>query len=89
MMPIALAALLIGVVAGFVLARRVMLRMLAGLILTLLGFVFYVSMTPPAALPGDEYGTLLVAYLIAPPLSAGLFGGGVIAWLFRKRVNSA
>ncbi|WP_299724981.1 hypothetical protein [uncultured Tateyamaria sp.] len=88
MMGIALSALLIGTVAGFVLARRFMLRSLVGLILGMIGLILFVSLTPTAALPGDGYAIVVAAYLIAPPLGAGLFGGGVFAWLFRTRAKA-
>lgn len=87
MIPIALAALCIGIATGFTLARRFMLRSLVGLILGLIGLILFVSLMPTEALPGDGYAIVVVAYLIAPPLAAGLFGGGVFAWLFRARVN--
>lgn len=85
MMSIALAALFMGTLAGFVLARRFMLRSLVGLILGMISLILFVSWTPTEALPGDGYAIVVVAYLIAPPLAAGLFGGGVFAWLFRAR----
>ncbi|MFL4470752.1 hypothetical protein ACERZ8_12985 [Tateyamaria armeniaca] len=87
-MPIALAALFMGTLVGFVLARRFMLRSLVGLILVMIGLVFFVSWTPTEALPGDGYAIVIAAYLIAPPLAAGLFGGGVFAWLFRTRASA-
>jgi len=88
MMPIALGALFIGSAAGFVLARRFMLRTLVGLILGLIGLILFVSLAPVDALPGDGYATVVAAYVIAPPIASGLFGGAVIAWLFRKRTKA-
>lgn len=87
MMPIALAALFMGTLAGFVLARRFMLRSLVALILGLIGLILFVSLTPTEALPGDGYAIVVAAYLISPPLGAGLFGGAVFAWLFRSRAK--
>lgn len=87
MLPIALAALFIGTVAGFVLARRFLLRSLVGVILALIGLILFVSLSPAQSLPGDGYAIVIVAYLMAPPLAAGLFGGAVFAWLFRTRVK--
>ena len=89
MMPIALATLLVGIVAGFTLARRFMLRTLIALVLGLIALIMFVSWTPAAALPGDGYAIVVAAYLIAPPLAAGLFGGAVFAWLFRNRTKTA
>lgn len=88
MMPIALSALFIGTAAGLVLARRLMLRTLAGLILGLIALILFVAMAPVEALPGDGFAIVVAAYVIAPPMASGLFGGAVIAWLFRKRVKA-
>ena len=85
MMPIALAALFVGIAAGFALARRFLLRTLLALILTLVALIFFVAWTPAQALPGDGFAITMAAYLIAPPLASGLFGGGVFAWLLRAR----
>ena len=87
-MPIALATLLIGIAAGFTLARRFMLRTLVILLLGLIGLITFVSWTPAEALPGDGYAVVVAAYLVAPPLAAGLFGGAVFAWLFRNRTKT-
>lgn len=87
MTAIALSALLIGTVAGFVLARRFLLRSLVLLILGLIGLILFVSLTPTDALPGDGYAIVVAAYLISPPLGAGLFGGAVFAWLLRSRAK--
>ena len=88
MMPIAFSALFIGSAAGFVLARRFMLRTLVGLILGLIALILFVSLAPVDALPGDGYAIVVAAYVIAPPIASGLFGGAVIAWLFRKRTKA-
>ena len=85
MTAIALSA--IGTVAGFVLARRFLLRSLVLLILGLIGLILFVSLTPTDALPGDGYAIVVAAYLISPPLGAGLFGGAVFAWLLRSRAK--
>ena len=87
MTAIALSALLIGTVAGFVLARRFLLRSLVLLILGLIGLILFVSLTPTEARPGDGYAIVVAAYLISPPLGAGLFGGAVFAWLLRSRAK--
>ncbi len=89
MIPIALATLLVGIVTGFALARRFMLRVLVALVLGLIGLILLVSWAPAEALPGDGYAMVVAAYLIAPPLAAGLFGGAVFAWLFRNRTKTA
>jgi len=88
MMPIALSALFIGSAAGFVLARRFMLRTLVGLILGLIGLILFVALAPVEALPGDGFAIVVAAYVIAPPIASGLFGGAVIAWLFRARAKA-
>ena len=87
MMPIALATLLIGIAAGFTLARQFMLRTLLGLLLGLIALIVFVSWSPSEALPGDGYAIVVAAYLIAPPMAAGLFGGAVFAWLLRNRTK--
>lgn len=87
MMAIALAALCVGIATGFTLARRFLLRTLVGLILGLVALCILVARTPADALPGDGAAVLVVAYLIAPPLASGLFGGAVFAWLFRSRAK--
>ena len=88
MMAIALSTLLVGTVAGFVMARRFLLRTLVGLILGCLALIIFVTWGPQDALPGDGYAMIVAAYLIAPPLAAGLFGGGGFAWLFRERAQT-
>jgi len=88
MMPIALSTLLVGTVVGFVLARRFMLRSLVLLILGTVGLILFVSWAPTESLPGEGFAVAIAAYLIAPPLGAGLFGGAVFAWLFRTRTKS-
>lgn len=85
MIPIALASLCIGIAVGFTLARRFMLRTLVGLICALVGLICFVVLVPADTLPGDGYAILIAAFLIAPPMASGLFGGGVFAWLLRPR----
>ncbi|MEO9574003.1 MAG: hypothetical protein ABJ263_14895 [Tateyamaria sp.] len=89
MMPVALATLLVGIVSGFTLARRFRLRTLVALVLGPIALIVFVSWTPADMLPGDGYAMVVAAYLIAPPLAAGLFGGAVFAWLFRNRTKTA
>ena len=87
MIPIALAALCIGVAVGFVLARRLMLRLLAGVFCALIGLIAFVAWTPSESLPGDGIAIVVAAFLMAPPMAAGLFGGAVFAWLLRSRAT--
>lgn len=89
MILIALAALFIGICSGFVLARRVLLRTLVGLILGLIALIIIVARTPTDSLPGEGFAILIAAFLIAPPMASGLFGGAVIAWLVRDRTPRA
>ncbi len=88
MMAIALAALFIGAAIGFVLGRRFLMRSLVGLILGLIGLIIFVAWVPAQSLPGDGYAIVIAAYLIALPMTSGLFGGAVIAWLFRTRTKA-
>ena len=82
---ISIATFVIGLVAGFTLARRLMLRTLALLICATTALIVFAISTPTKALPGEGTAILLAAFLIAPPLASGLFGGGVLAWLLRSR----
>ncbi len=82
---IAVTSLFIGTCLGFVLARRFMLRTLVGLILGLIALILFAVLGASDTLPGEGYALAVAAFLIAPPMASGLFGGAVIAWLFRSR----
>ncbi|MEP1587686.1 MAG: hypothetical protein ABJR46_17485 [Tateyamaria sp.] len=84
---IAVTSLFIGICVGFVLARRFALRTLVGLILGLVALIALAALAPTDSLPGDGRAVLIVAFLIAPPMASGMFGGAVIAWLFRDRTT--
>ena len=84
MYTISLAALGLGVVTGWTMARRFMLRRLVAVFLLLVSVVLWVGMAPEA-LPGDGFAVIVSAYLVALPMASGLIGGGILAWLFRQR----
>ena len=84
MYAISFAALGLGIVTGWAMARRFMLRRLVAVFLLLVAVVLVVS-TTPQALPGDGFAVVVSAYLVALPMASGLIGGGVLAWLFRQR----
>lgn len=84
MYTIAITALTLGMVAGWSLASRFMLRSLAGLFLMLVLAVIWVVVAPNT-LPGDGFAAIVATYLVALPMAAGLLGGAVFRWLFRKR----
>ena len=87
MLPVALAALIIGCAAGVVMARRFVLRLLVAAVCALVALFIYVLGAAPDALPGDGHTITIVALLMAPPMAAGLMGGAILAWLFRHRAK--
>ncbi|MEM8655761.1 MAG: hypothetical protein AAGF36_13545 [Pseudomonadota bacterium] len=88
MYAIALSALGLGIVAGWLLAARFMVRSLVGLVLLLIGIVIFVG-TAPDMLPGDGFATVVAAYLVALPVASGLLGGGVFRWLVQRHRETA
>ena len=84
MYVIALTALGLGIVAGWSMASRFMLRSLVGLFLLLVAAVIWVGLAPDM-LPGDGFAAIVATYLVALPMASGLLGGAVLRWLFRQR----
>jgi len=87
MYPIALTALGIGCVTGWALASRFMLRTLAFVLVCLVSLVVAINAVPATALPGQGFAAIIAAYLVAPPMAAGLVGGAIFRWLLRSRAK--
>ncbi|MEL6618589.1 MAG: hypothetical protein AAFP16_06915 [Pseudomonadota bacterium] len=92
--PVAAAALLLGLVAGYMLAARGRVRSLAGLVCVLAVIFCYVVVTPGADLPGDGFAFVLIGFLIAPPMLTGVLCGALVGWRMqahrrRRRAKSA
>lgn len=83
MYVIALTALGLGIVAGWSLAARFMLRSLAAVFIVLASAVLWVAMAP-GTLPGDGFAAVVATFLVALPMSAGLLGGAVFCGLIRR-----
>ncbi|GGX56494.1 hypothetical protein GCM10007385_26530 [Tateyamaria omphalii] len=83
MYAIALTALGLGIVAGWSLAARFMLRSLVAVIIVLVSAVLWVSMAPNT-LPGDGFAAVVATFLVAMPMAAGLLGGAVFCGLIRR-----
>ncbi|MEL6465435.1 MAG: hypothetical protein AAFQ58_10750 [Pseudomonadota bacterium] len=88
MYAIALTALGLGIVAGWSLAARFMVRSLVGLVLVLIGAVLFVGLAPDK-LPGDGFAAVVATYLVALPMASGLLGGGVFRWLVQRHRSAA
>lgn len=81
---VTLSALAIGIAGGWMLAGKFMLRTLAVVIIALGGTIVLVF-----NIPSEDWTEMyLVAVLCAPPMFAGLIGGAVFRWLFRRRATT-
>lgn len=84
----ALTALGLGIVSGWSLAARFMVRSLAAVFIVLASMVFWVAVAP-TTLPGDGFAMIVATFLVALPMAAGLLGGAVFCGLVRRHSKSA
>ncbi|WP_299200777.1 hypothetical protein [uncultured Tateyamaria sp.] len=87
MYAIALTALGLGIVAGWSMASRFMLRSLAAVFILLASAVLWVSLAP-TTLPGDGFAVVVATFLVALPMASGLLGGAVFCGLIRRHAKA-
>ncbi|WP_152612999.1 hypothetical protein [Tateyamaria sp. ANG-S1] len=83
MYVISFAALGLGIATGWSMASRFMLRRMVGVFLLLVAAVVWVGMSPDS-LPGDGFAVVVATYLVGLPMAAGMVGGAIMSWLFRR-----
>ena len=90
---VAAVSVLVGLVAGYMLAVRGRVRTLAAMICGLGAVIFYVVVTPGGDLPGDGFALVMIGFLIAPPMLTGVLCGALVGWRMhahrRRQANSA